>query len=147
LPKAKTVKVYFFLIKNHKLVPVHRLSSVGATNTPEKSLKTALEQLLTKPPQKDLSSAIPAGTKLLNLEIQGDRIYINLSSEFAANGGAVSLVYRVGQIIYTATSLNPKAQVFLSVNGQLLDLLGDIELSQPMTRKKYMAEFTTSFKR
>ncbi len=151
-PRTQTVQVYFLSPKNHKLVPVSRASSLAETNTPEESIKTALNKLLTQPQQKTLISAIPVGTKLIDLKIQGDRIYVNLSSEFAHDGGAFSLVGRVGQIVYTATSLNKKAQVFLSVDGQLINdqhPLGGkgLELRQPMTRKEYMAEFATSFKR
>lgn len=150
--KTQTVKVYFLSPKNHKLVSVSQRSSRAETNTPEAFLKTALNKLLTQPQPKTLISAIPVGTKLIDLKIQGDRIYVNLSTEFAHEGGAFSLVGRVGQVVYTATSLNPKAQVFLSVDGQLINdqhPLGDkgLELSQPITRKEYMAEFATNFKR
>jgi spore germination protein GerM len=151
-PKTQKVKVYFLSPKNHKLVPVLRASFLPQTNTPEEFLKTALKNLLAQPQQKTLISAIPTGTKLVDLKIKGDRIYVNLSSEFAREGGAYSLVGRVGQIVYTVTSLNPQAQVFLSVDGQLIDdqhPLGTtgLELRQPMTRKEYMTEFATSFKR
>ena len=151
-PKTQTVKVYFLSSRSHKLVPVSQVSSATEKKTPEEFLKTALNKLLLQPQQKTLISAIPAGTKLIDLKIQGDLIYINLSSEFAQEGGAFSLVGRVGQVVYTATSLNQKAQVFLSVNGQLIsdqNPLGGkgLELRQPITRKEYMAEFATSFKR
>lgn len=150
--KNHTVQVYFLSPQNHKLVPVSQPSSAAETNTPEASLQTAVKKLLAQPQQKTLISAIPTGTKLIDLKIKGDRIYVNLSSEFAHEGGAFSLVGRVGQVVYTVTSLNRKAQVFLSVDGQLIDdqhpLSGKgLELRQPITRKEYMAEFATNFKR
>jgi spore germination protein GerM len=72
--KTQTFKVYFLSPKNHKLVPVFRASSLPDTKTPEAFLKTALNDLLAQPQQKTLISAIPTGTKLVDLKIKADRI-------------------------------------------------------------------------
>jgi spore germination protein GerM len=150
--KTKTIQVYLLSANTNKLVPVAHSLTAADLSTPEASLKSALHKLLAKPQQKSLISAIPTGTKLIDLKIKGDQIHINLSSEFANDGGAFSMVGRVGQVVYTATSLNKQAQVFLSVDGKLISdrhPLGNkgLELRQPMSRQEFKTEFTTSFKR
>jgi spore germination protein GerM len=57
------------------------------------------------------------------------------------------MIYRVAQVLYTATSLDPKAKVFLSVESQPLDenhpLGGEgLILRQPMTRQDFAQDFS-----
>jgi spore germination protein GerM len=93
-----------------------------------------------------LSSTIPKGTKLLSLQIRADGVHVNLSPEFRSGGGSTSMIYRVAQVIYTATSLDPNAKVFISVGGQSIDnnhpLGGEgLTLQQPTTRAQFAADF------
>jgi spore germination protein GerM len=117
---------------------------VAVARTPQRSETAALTEafnyLLTHPQMGNLSSTIPQGTRLLSLQIKPDGIRINLSQEFMEGGGSESMIYRVEQILYTATSLDPQAKVYLSVEGQLLDedhpLGGEgLILQQPLTRQ------------
>jgi spore germination protein GerM len=115
--------------------------------TPTQKLHRGLIYLLNQPPSPGESTTIPTGTRLLNLTIQSDGIHLNLSHEFAEGGGSSSLIHRVAQVLYTATSLDPEAPVYLSVEGQLLDeqhpLGGEgLVLSAPMTRKQFAQAFS-----
>ena len=56
------------------------------------------------------------------------------------------MIYRVAQVIYTSTSLDPNQKVFISVGGQPIDnnhpLGGEgLILQQPTTRARFAADF------
>lgn len=59
------------------------------------------------------------------------------------------MIYRVAQVVYTASSIDPKGQIFLFVEGKLLDennpLGGEgIVLNQPITRQQLAEELSLS---
>jgi spore germination protein GerM len=105
------------------------------------ALRDAIDYLLVTPDYGSLASTIPSGTRLLGLQMKPDGIHLDLSREFASGGGSTSMIYRVAQVLYTATSLDPKAKVHLSVEGKLLNqdhpLGGEgLIVSQPLTREQ-----------
>jgi spore germination protein GerM len=115
--------------------------SKTASQDPETQLRQAIESLLAT---KTEATAIPANTHLRSLKMRDRRnIYIDLSQEFVSGGGTASMSARVGQILLTATSLDPTAQVWLSVEGELLRELGGegIEIPQPLTKADFEKNF------
>jgi spore germination protein GerM len=103
-----------------------------------KELETLLQTLLAGPSDPSDTSTIPAGTKLLSLQADKQGIRVNLSREFTSEGGASALLGRLAQVLYTATSIDSSAPVWIQVDGQPLTLLGEgegIEVAQPMTRQ------------
>jgi spore germination protein GerM len=105
-----------------------------------------MQKLLAAPPGEDLSSTIPKGTKLRSLAVQSDGVHVDLSKEFRSGGGSTSIIYRMAQVIYTATSLNPDGKVFVSIEGQPIDrrhsLGGEgLILRQPTTRAQFLTDF------
>lgn len=125
---------------------------VPSTMTFSKSIKseqvllTALETLLAHPPKNSsYTTAIPQGTKLLNLTTNKSGIYLNLSQEFVSGGGSASMSSRLAQVLFTATSSNNNDDrpVWISVEGKPLENLGEegIVVSQPMTRKDFLDNF------
>ncbi|MBH8554385.1 GerMN domain-containing protein [Nostocaceae cyanobacterium CENA357] len=115
--------------------------------TSEIALREALNNLLTEPKTSELSTTIPPGTKLLSLRVTKAGIYIDLSREFSQGGGTTSMSYRVAQVIYTATSIDPTAKVFLSIAGEPVDIdhpLGGegLILRQPITRREFVEDFS-----
>jgi spore germination protein GerM len=81
------------------------------------------------------------------LQVRSDGVHVDLSKEFRAGGGSTSIVYRVAQVIYTASSLDPDAKVFVSIEGQSIDekhpLGGEgLTLRQRITRSQFAADFS-----
>jgi spore germination protein GerM len=92
------------------------------------------------------NASIPANTRLLSLQVKQDGVYVDLSQEFATGGGSASMINRVTQVVYTATSLNPNAQVYISIEGQKLDddnpLAGEgLLVSYPTSRQQISQDF------
>jgi spore germination protein GerM len=108
-------------------------------------LQGAFELLFAGPSEStEYTTTIPEGTKLLDLKVAEEGVKVDLSNEFIAGGGSVSMSARLGQIIYTASSLEPNTPVWVSVEGKPLENLGGegIILSQPMTRQEFDANFS-----
>lgn len=140
-------QVYWLKSNQNKLTLVAKsLPSDSSGSTPQQILTIAVQNLLSAKPSGDLSSTIPKGTKLLNLQVRADGVHVDLSPEFRSGGGSTSMIYRVAQVIYTSTSLDPNQKVFISVGGQPIDnnhpLGGEgLILQQPTTRDRFAADF------
>lgn len=138
-----TTKAEIYLVEDRKgkLELVARSITIEQKTTNEAAiLEQSFNRLLT---QSD-GNAIPQGTKLRSIKVDKDSITVDLSPEFTSGGGTFSMTGRLGQVIYTVTSLNPKGKVFLSVNGKPLNTLGGegLEITQPMTRETFQKDFT-----
>ena len=140
-------QVYWLRSNQNKLTLVAKSLPPNTSGfTPQQVLTTAVQKLLSAQPRDDLTSTIPKGTKLLNLQVRADGVHVDLSPEFRSGGGSTSMIYRVAQVIYTATSLDPNQKVFISVGGQSIDsnhpLGGEgLILQQPTTRDRFAADF------
>ncbi|HEY9771648.1 MAG TPA: GerMN domain-containing protein [Coleofasciculaceae cyanobacterium] len=111
----------------------------------EQILETALETLLARPPQDSAyTTAIPQGTKLISVNKDQKGIHLNLSQEFTSGGGSAAMTSRLAQVIYTTTSSEPKTPVWINVEGQPLETLGQegLIVNQPMTRQDFKNNFT-----
>jgi germination protein M len=101
----------------------------------------AMTSLLTgSPVQRDgyapISSAIPAGTKLLGLSIKDGVATVDLSGEFATGGGSASSMYRLAQVVYTLTQFPTVSSVLFKVDGTIVTVFGSegIVLDGPVRR-------------
>jgi spore germination protein GerM len=143
-PAGQTVQVYWLKSTDNKI----ELAPSPVTITMDEPsdlfiLQGALARILQQPSDASLSSAIPAGTQIRNLAVKEDGIHIDLSSEFTTGGGSTSMMGRLGQVVYTATTIDPKAQVWISIEGEPLDVLGGegLMVDQPMTRDRFENDF------
>ncbi|MTJ10237.1 GerMN domain-containing protein [Anabaena sp. UHCC 0204] len=138
----QTASIYWLRSKDNNIDLVPQPLKIAATQ-PNQVLESAFKTLLAGPTEGTDSTTIPQGTQLLGLKADNNDVHVNLSENFTTGGGSTSMIGRVGQIVYTATSLNPKAQVYIEVNGKPLEVLGGegVELEQPLTRESFQKNY------
>ncbi len=143
-------QAYWLQVKDNgdiTLVPQQITLQPGVSQ--EVALTTVMNKLLGVPSDSQFSSTIPQGTRLLSLRVTKSGINVNLSQEFSSGGGSTSMIYRVAQVLYTVSSLDSNAKVYLSVEGKLLNednpLGGEgIILREPLTRQQFAQDFSIS---
>lgn len=139
----QTAQIYWLRDTGSQLELVPKPVTVSA-DLPNDVLAVAFNSLLAGPTDTALASTIPEGTKLRSLTRQNDGIRVDLSKEFTTGGGSSSMTGRVAQVVYTATSLQPDAKVWIDVEGKQLEVLGGegLLLEQPITRQSFQENFT-----
>ena len=141
VPDATETAVQVFWLQdtgtNLELVPVDIRMDEEMSDSEQLTL--VFEQLIQGPADSDMGSSIPEDTELNSLEIREDGVHVDLSDEFEFGGGSASMMGRLGQVIYTATTLDPAGSVWISVDGDPLKLLGGegLIVDQPMTREEF----------
>ena len=140
---TQTVQVYWLKGAIGKFEAVPTKVAVKQADKPDAALQAAFNSLLAGPKDASVSSEIPKGTKLRSLSVKNEGVYVDLSAEFSSGGGSNSMTGRLGQVIYTATSLKPNTKVWISVEGKPLELLGGegLEVAQPSTRQSFDKNF------
>ncbi|MEA5618927.1 GerMN domain-containing protein [Cronbergia sp. UHCC 0137] len=138
----QTANIYWLRSNEKNLELVPQPVKIAAAQ-PQQALENIFQTLLAGPTEGTNSTTIPNGTKLLGLKMENNEIHVNLSEDFTSGGGSSSMMGRVGQIVYTATTFNPKAKVYIEVNGQPIQVLGGegVEIQQPMTRDSFQANY------
>jgi spore germination protein GerM len=138
----QTPNVYWLRPKDKSVALVPQPVKVASIRA-NQPLEAAFQSLLAGPTEGTDSTTIPKGTKLLGLKAENNEVHVNLSEDFTRGGGSTSMMGRVGQVVYTATTLNPKAKVYIDVNGKPLDVLGGegVELQQPLTRESFQQNY------
>ena len=99
----------------------------------------ALESLLEGPDSYEegygLRSAIPEGTQLLGLEIDGTIARVDLTSEFESGNSTASMKARLAQVVYTLTQFPTVKGVLFSLDG--VQTCVPDWCDKPMTRRDY----------
>jgi spore germination protein GerM len=143
--KEETVQVYWLdaNAQTVKLVPSAVTIENKSAAQPDTLLTTAFEQLLARPKTETQTTSIPEGTRLLGVRQEADGVRVNLSEDFTKGGGTMSMTGRLAQVLYTATTLDPNAKVWLEVEGKPLEVLGGegLIIEQPLTRQSFEKDF------
>jgi len=87
-----------------------------------------------------ISSAIPAGTKLLGLTIKNGVATVDLSSKFESGGGSASARRRLAQVVYTLTQFSTVHSVLFHIEGTTVTVFGSEGgvLDGPQERADYL---------
>ena len=143
--EGQEIDIYWLTTDGNEIEVAANSITVAEAEQPDAMLKSAFQSLLAGPKDSGkYSSTIPEGTKLHSLEVRSDGVFVNLSEDFTSGGGTASMTARLGQIIYTASSLDPNAKIWISVEGQPLEVLGGegLIVDQPMTRRDFEQNFS-----
>lgn len=117
---SRFARVYFYLggePGSDGLVPIER--DVPADDP----VAGAMIALLAGPTSSEaagrtISSAIPAGTRLLGLTVADGVATVDLSREYESGGGSLSMFVRLGQVVFTLTQFPDIGSVVFNVEGQ-----------------------------
>lgn len=137
-PATTTVTLNLYFMRSDKLGVAHRT----VAKTPQVGT-AALRELLKGPSSQEqaagLSTAIPAGTKLLGLSIANNIATVNLSSEYASGGGSLSVTARLAQVVYTLTQFSTVEKVSFMLNNKPVTTFSSegLILDHPVGRSDY----------
>jgi hypothetical protein len=130
-----TLSVYFLrdgkIGTAHRTVP-HTLQVAAASMT----------ELLAGPDDAEaaagLTTAIPDGTTLLGVTIDGDVATVNLSGDFQNGGDSEAIRAQLAQVVYTLTQFPTIATVRFQIDGSAVTDFGQgVTLSQPVGRADF----------
>lgn len=136
------VRAYFFLdgdLGSEGLVPVLReVPRTPAVGT------AAMNALLSGPTtaeraERVITSAVPAGSRLLGLTIENSVATVDLSSEFESGGGSMSISVRLAQVVYTLTQFPTVQFVQFEIEGRPVTVFSSegLILDGPVGRADY----------
>jgi hypothetical protein len=115
--------VTVYLVANEHVVAAGR--RVEGAASPE----AAVRALLAGPSgaiEADLgfTSAIPEGTELHSVSVDGPVATVDLSQRFESGGGSLSMQARVAQVVFTVTQFSPIEQVRFRLDGNPVSTIG-----------------------
>ena len=86
-----------------------------------------------------LSSAVPAGTRLICLTIRDGVATIDLSRRFESGGGSLSMRARVAQVVFTLTRFATVRRVAFRLDGRAVTSIGGegVIVSPPVDRAAF----------
>ncbi|MBN2114024.1 MAG: GerMN domain-containing protein [Acidimicrobiia bacterium] len=146
-PGTMGLKVYFMLEGGGSdyrpgpfLVPVYR--EVPRTQA---VARAAVNALIAGPTAEEkasvpaLSSAVPADTILLGINIADGLATVDLSREFEAAGGTFAMAARLAQVVFTLTQFPTVAEVQFHLDGEPVTVFSSegIIMDHPVDRADY----------
>ncbi|WOB45230.1 spore germination protein [Thermoleptolyngbya oregonensis NK1-22] len=142
--QQRTVQVYWLKDDGQKTTLVPASVSVESGDRPEEILKATFEALLLGPSDNTVGSTIPRDTTLRSVKVEDDGVHVDLSNSFTQGGGSTSMTGRLAQVVYTATTLDPNAKVWITIEGKPLEVLGGegILVNQPTSRADIAEDFS-----
>jgi len=120
---AETTAVAVYFLRNEKVSPVRR--TVPATPAVARAALTALLEGPTDEEAADgLVSAIPAGTTLRDVALEGHTATVDLDGRFEDGGGSASMLGRVAQVVATLTRFPTIERVAFRIDGRPVEAIG-----------------------
>ena len=137
--ETKSIKedIYFVKLQGSSEVYIPIQKEFVETNDLERFedvIKTLLEGPATLGKFQGLYSEIPEATKLISVKEKNNAYVINLSDDFEYGGGTESISSRFMQLVLTSTNASGGRDVYLEINGSMVEMLGGegIMIKQPL---------------
>jgi len=138
----KQEKVYvnvFFIGQNANKEEVYKaVNREYDENIDGSKINFAMHSLIAGPKldekSKGVYTEIPAGTKIISIQENPDKVIVNLNGAFETGGGTESIYKRLYQLIKTA-KYNTAKPVYLYINGTQAEVIGGegIMITQPLS--------------
>jgi germination protein M len=132
---ANTVSFQVWFADGKRLAPA--IATIEAT---PRVGSAALDALIEGPAGAgNLTSAVPDGTTVESLNIEGGTATVDLSSEFEAGSGIPSMGMRLGQLTFTLTQFPTIKRVVLEVEGERVEEFSEegLVIERPLTRADF----------
>ena len=112
------VSLYFYDKNTKSLMSEGRL--IDAKELLEDPYRTLMELLIQGPQNTNLSKTIPDGTRINNIELKGDTLFLDLSKEFIENheGGEEAESATIYSIVNTMTNLTEVNSIKILIDGE-----------------------------
>ena len=97
---------------------------------------------------RQITSAVPDGTRLLGVTIKSGVGTVDLSTEFDSGGGTASMQYRLAQVVYTLTQFGTIKSVVFKIDGETVTVFsseGIDLLDGPVGRADYYDQLPSIF--
>lgn len=100
--------------------------------------KTVISELIKGPDKKELLRAVPAETKLLNIETKDGVCFVNFSSEFVTktDAGSLSTMLTLYSVVNSLCELDSVKSVQILVNGETGVEFGNYVLDIPYEKEE-----------
>lgn len=135
-PDKLTINFYFCSLgEDSKLVGEKRTILAGDVIT---AVSNAMNELLKGPTRSYHFPVIPAGTKILGVEVYENVAKIDLSQEFLENSLDTRILdeYIIYSIVNTLTEIPEIDGVIFYIDGKRINVYGNIDLSIPIIRNE-----------
>ncbi|MBC7333574.1 MAG: GerMN domain-containing protein [Actinobacteria bacterium] len=135
-PSKLTINAYFCSLgEDSKLVGEKRTIIAGEVNT---AVLNAMNELLKGPVKSYHFPVIPAGTKILGVEVYENVAKLNLSQEFLENSLDTRILdeYIIYSIVNTLTEIPGVDGVIFYIDEKKINVYGNLDLSVPIIRNE-----------
>ena len=134
-PFEKQLKLYFADAGGEFIAPEYHSITVSRETSIE---RVVMEELLRGPYDKELRAAIPEGTRLISIAIQGGVCTVDLSREFYDNRPETAMEERLAiySIVDSLTSLASVNSVLILIEGQAYEKYVYRSLAEPLSRNE-----------